>query len=160
MSTISNVSALSVAGYLTPPAGSTLAGGSSAVSSSSPPSTYTSLGSATTAPVTYNAAGQIVTTQLPTVKTTQQAAQAAYFAAENAVTQARDTLMSGASSNSSTTDMFGVSVDATVSDPLGWASLPVSQSAVAGGATATSAQNAYMAAQNAVTQAQGSFTKA
>lgn len=104
-------------------------------------------------PLTYNTAGLLNSFAQASsgTKTTVQAAQNAYLSAQTAVSQALDSLMSGSSSSTSGTDIFGAST--TANDPTGLSSLVANT-----GAPATTAQNAYLAAQNAVTQAQNSIS--
>ncbi len=114
------------------------------------------------ASLTYTSAGK-----LPSVPQTQASAQAAYVAAQNAITQSMSDLMSGStsgSSGSSSTDIFGASTSSAPNDPTGLlTNLPSSlSSGTASVATDTKvqvAQKAYMATQAVVTQAQGALIK-
>lgn len=112
------------------------------------------------ASLTYTSAGT-----LHSAPQTQASAQAAYVAAETAITQSLSDLMSGSSSGSSgasSTDMFGASTSSTTNDPTGLlTNLPSSISSgtasVATDTKAQVAQKAYMATQDAVTKAQGAL---
>lgn len=114
------------------------------------------------ASLTYSSAGT-----LHSAPQSQASAQAAYVAAEAAITQSLNDLMSGSSSGSSGssgTDMFGASTTPATNNSTGLPNnLPFgSASGAASAATDTKAQvaqKAYMAAQDAVTQAQGSLIK-
>lgn len=111
-------------------------------------------------PLTYNSAGLFSALQQTNANNTPstpiQAAQSAYFAAENAVTQSLDALMSGSGANSSNTDIFGN--NSNPNDPFGLNANSPSNSSNKAGATARTAQNAYLATQNALTQSLDSIT--
>lgn len=86
---------------------------------------------------------------------TPSSAQAAYRAAQDAITQAQNDLMSSGSS-STTTDLFGASNTSKSSDPL--AALTNANSAATSTDTkAQTALKAYSAAQDAVTQSQAAM---
>jgi hypothetical protein len=113
-------------------------------------------------PLTYNSAGLFSALQKTNANNTPstpiQAAQNAYFAAENAVTQSLDALMSGSGANSSNTDIFGNNANSNPNDPFGLNTNPPLNSSNKAGTTATTAQNAYLATQNALTQSLDSIT--
>ncbi|GEM_PF-4788098 len=103
------------------------------------------------ASLTYTSAGT-----LHSAPQTQASAQAAYIAAQNAITQSLSDLGSASgASGSSATDMFGASASSAMNAPTG---LPASTASGAD-AKAQVAQKTYMAAQNAVTEAQGALIK-
>ena len=108
------------------------------------------------ASLTYTSAGTVHSTPQ-----TQASAQAAYIAAETAMTQSLSDLMSG-SSGASSTDMLGASTSSTTNSSTGLlnnlpSSVSASTASVATDTKAQVAQKAYMAAQDAVTQAQWSL---
>lgn len=128
MSTISGLSTSVFSGYA-------LKSGS--VSTSPPPaSTLTSTFtlSSASAPLTYNAAGLLYP------RSSAQAAQNAVIAAQNAMTQTLDSMMSGSQMKSSAADLFG----SNTNDPPG-------QAGTSNPGKMT-AQQAYLDAQNVVTQ--------
>lgn len=162
--TISNLLSSGVYGYSAPSAAVTqpATGASSttdaaATSVASTAGTFTASGAASS-PLTYNAAGKLAASQAAHV--TPQAARAAVAAAQDAVTQAMGSLMSGSSSTTSTTDIFGASTNP--SDPFGLSNAaspnPALSTSTPTTGNALTAQNAYLATQNVVTQSLKSLT--
>lgn len=169
MTTVSSVSTANVYGYNAPASSSSAAAGQKpgqAVTQSSMAaleSALASLGSGSSAPLTYNAAGVFgsplqSTSANATPMTSAQRAQAAVIAAENAVTETLGSLFSsGASSNSSSSDISSLFVlpgtSNTNSGPFGLSQMPGASS----GAAPRSAQDAILAAESAITQTLGSL---
>lgn len=166
MSTIPGVSSTGLLGYTTPPTnpvGAALA--QSAAIQLSVISTLTSLGGNSSSPLTYDAAGlfgAIQQTPSNTANTTPaQAAQNAYLQVEYAITQTMGSLISGSSSNSSSSDVSSLfTLPGTAgTDGLFGSSLPNGITSTTGSTTAQqAAQNAVLSAQYAITQALNSLT--
>ncbi len=157
MTTISSVLPATISGYFTPPVGASV----SSTPAASTASVIASFGNNSTAPLTYNAAGLIVSS--PTAHVTAQAAQADYLAAQSAMDQSLASLMSGSSSNSSgsissTTDIFGT--NSTANDPSGILNtlLTPASTTTPTPSSASNAQSAYLAAQNVVSQSLSKLT--
>ncbi len=141
MTTISGLSASVISGY-TIKSGSVNTNATSA-NPSSLTSVFTALSGNSPAPLTYNAAGMLGST------TSAQAAQNAVIAAQNAMTQTLDSMMSGSQTKSSAADLFG-------------SGTPPEQTAApqaTGKMTAQTAQQAYLDAQNVITQSLNSITQ-
>ncbi len=126
-------------------------------------SSLTSSSNASTSALTYNAAGlmnafqQASANKPSTGGISQQAAKDAVIAAQNAMNKTLESLMSGSSGDTSTTDIFGLSTDNADSDPFGSSATSNPSSGKSVSSTALAAQNAYLAAQNAVTSSLGSL---
>lgn len=126
--------------------------------------TLASLGSNTSSPLTYNAAGLLNSLQQTTSNTSNttpaQAAQNALLQVEYAITQTMDSLVSGTSSNSSSTDTSPLfSLPGTVgANGLFGNSLLNGATSTPGSSAQQTAQNAVLSAQYAVTQALSSLT--
>jgi hypothetical protein len=166
MSTIPGVSATGTYGYTAPTTDPTSAPSVQAAAAQlAVIETLTSLGSSSPSPLTYNAAGLLSTLQQGTSNTSNttpaQAAQNALLQVEYAITQTMDTLISGTSSNSSSTDtspLFSLPGTVATSGLLGNA-LPNGIAPATGSTSAQqAAQNAVLSAQYAVTQALASLT--
>jgi hypothetical protein len=138
---------------------------SSAVVATSGSSSDFTASSVSDAPLTYNAAGQLQPAigNKPTTSITPEGARSAYLDAENAVTQALESLTTGSASNTSTSDIFGAGSTSKANDLFGLAgnaSVNPAASPVADvNAKAQVAQKAYMATQNMVTQSLNSLIK-
>jgi hypothetical protein len=166
MSTISSVSTTGAYGYTAPTSNAVSAAlAQSAATKLSVINTLTSLGGNSSSPLTYDASGlfgAIQQTPSSTANTTPaQAAQNAYLQVEYAITQTMGSLISGSSSNSSSTDVSPLFTlpGTTGTSGLFGSSLPNGTTSTTGGATAQqSAQNAVLAAQYAITQTLGSLT--
>ena len=166
MSTIPSVSSTGLYGYTAPTSNAVSAAlAQSAATQLSVISTLTSLGSNSSSPLTYDASGlfgSLPQTISNTANTTPaQAAQNAYLQVEYAITQTMGSLISGSSSNSSSTDvspLFTLPGTAGTSGLFG-SSLPNGTTSTTGSATAQqAAQNAVLSAQYAITQALNSLT--
>lgn len=166
MSTIPGVTATGVYGYTTPATDPTsVASLQSAAAQLAVTDTMASLGSSSTSPLTYNAAGLLNSFQQATSNTSNttpaQAAQNAVLQVEYAITQTMDSLISGTSSNSSSTDitsLFSLPGTAGTGSLLG-STLPNGTTSTTGNISAQqAAQNAVLSAQYAVTQALDSLT--
>lgn len=167
MSTIPGVTATGLYGY-TPPATNAVSAAlaQSATTQLSVISTLTSLGSNSSVPLTYNAAGLLNTFQQATTSNTSnttpaQAAQNAYLQVEYAISQTMDSLISGNSSSSSGTDLSSLfSLPGTTgTSSLFGSSFPNGITSATGSTSAQqAAQNAVLSAQYAITQALGLLT--
>ena len=142
-----------------PNANSTTSAGQVSQSTGQEQTTYTPSAANQPASLTYSSTGTI-----PPAPQTQASAQAAYLAAEAAITQAMADMMSGAgTSGSSGTDIFGAGTSSsTTNDPTGSLNnLPAkatsSSVSAATDAKAQAAQKAYVATQDAVTKSLGSL---
>ena len=166
MSTIPGISATGTYGYTAPTTDPTSAPSVQATAAQlAVIETLTSLGSSSPSPLTYNAAGLLSTLQQGTSNTSNttpaQAAQNALLQVEYAITQTMDSLISGTSSNSSSTDitsLFSLPGTAATSGLLGNSLLNGIAPATGGTSAQQTAQNAVLSAQYAVTQALASLT--
>jgi hypothetical protein len=146
MTTISGLSASVISGY-TIKSGSVNTNAASTNAASANPSSltgvFTALSGSSSAPLTYNAAGLLGST------TSAQTAQDAVIAAQNAMTQTLDSMMSGSQTKSSAADLFGSGT------PPGQTAAP--RTNTTGKMTAQTAQQAYLDAQNVITQSLNSI---
>lgn len=129
-----------------------------------------SLGGNPTSPLTYNAAGllnsfqQAASAKPATATTSMQAAKQAILTAENAVTEALNSLTSGSSPNSSASDnsaLFSLPGTIATNNQLGLAQGLLSKPAntpASGSTSAQTAQQAVIAVENAITETLNSLT--
>jgi len=160
MSTIPVVSTTGVYGYTAPATSTASAALAQSATRLAVTDTLASLGSSSPSPLTYNAAGLLSSFQQATSNTSNttpaQAAQNALLQVEYAITQTMDSLISGTSSNSSSTDISPLFSLPGTSNTNG-----LSGNSLLNGATSTSGSNsAQQAAQNAVLSAQYAVAQA
>lgn len=166
MSTISSVSTNGY-GYNAPASSAVSAAlAQSAATQLSVTNTLASLGSNSSAPLTYNAAGllsafqQTVSNTSNNTTTKEQSAQNAFLQVEYAISQTMNSLISGSSSNANTSDISSLFNLSGTSDTNGIFGSPTGSllSSSTGSTSAQAAQYAVINAQYAVTQALGTLT--